>query len=313
MAKPNNVEIIYRTLIQGGLSPTQAAGVVGRFQQESGQGINTTAHGDRGIPGGSHGAGQWNRERLANLQAYGAHTGADWTDPRVQARFTLHEMGIGENNGAPGYGSESYAGQKLLASKSIEDAGISAMHYERPQGYTRELPTAGHGYRNTMNNAQAVFDLYGGTAGATDTSNPITDYSIGPKDATGQNEFWNPISPGGRGPGPKAPEPFVGGTGSPDTGNPISGYGGGPAGAKPPAKDDRTWLQKLAGGFGKGSGVAASAYGNAKMPAITPTPTTTRMTPGQAAPTLNPNTVNMQRQQMAQALARLNSGQLFLG
>jgi hypothetical protein len=134
-------------------------------------------------------------------------------------------------------------------------------------------------------------------AQVTDTSNPITDYSISPAEAD------------------KATADLRA-----DTSNPISGYGGGPAGASPPAaapaapaKDERTWLAKLMSGFGKGSGVAASAYGTAKMPAINPTPTTTRVTPGQAAPTLNPNTVNMQRQMMAQALARLNTGKLFLG
>jgi hypothetical protein len=66
-------------------------------------------------------------------------------------------------------------------------------------------------------------------------------------------------------------------------------------------------------GFGKGSGVAASAYGTAKMPALTPTQTATKVMPGQISPTINPDSANMQRQQMAQALARLNTGKLFLG
>ena len=307
MAKPqSNVPIVYQTLIQAGLSPAQASGLVGRFQQESGPGLNTTAHGDRSIEGGSHGIGQWNRERKANLLAFG---GENWTDPRVQARFALHEMGIGENNGAPGYGSEAGAGRRLLAANTIEDAGIAARGYERPQGWTADNPTAGHGYRNTIRNAQTLFDEFGGMQSS---ANPITDYSIGPKDATGQNEFWNPISPGGRGPGAKVPEPPPGSGGAPGSfpySNPISGYGGGPAGAVPPAgKGKKTWQDMLTAGI-EGFG---SLGGAGSVPTIpTSTPTQTRMTPTQAiAPVMDQNS---RRDQLAQALARLNTGRLFAG
>jgi hypothetical protein len=147
------------------------------------------------------------------------------------------------------------------------------------------------------------FEYRGGGEAApppTDTSNPITGYSINPAQATAATEALRT-----------------------DTSNPISGYGGGPNGPSavptptpaptPPAKDDRTWLAKLMSGFGKGSGVAASAYGTAKMPALTPTQTATKVMPGQISPTINPDSANMQRQQMAQALARLNTGKLFLG
>jgi hypothetical protein len=35
------------------------------------------------------------------------------------------------------------------------------MSYERPMGWTSDNPTAGHGYRNTVNNAQRLYEMYG--------------------------------------------------------------------------------------------------------------------------------------------------------
>jgi hypothetical protein len=128
----------------------QAAGLVGRFQQESGQGLNTKAVGDSGI---SFGIGQWNRERRANLEkfAQGPNAmGRSVTDPTLQADYALWEMT---------QGPEKYAGQQLMKARNSQEAATAAMHFERPQGYTRDSPESGHGYDNTVRNANNIMGL----------------------------------------------------------------------------------------------------------------------------------------------------------
>ena len=141
----SNVSLVYNRLVERGLAPHQAAALVGRFQQESGAGLNTTAHGDKTIPGGSHGIGQWNRDRLANLKRFG---GDRWTDPIVQADFALWE-------GRPG-GPEEKAFNMIRNARNVDEAVVGAMAYERPQGFTWNNPTGGHGYANTVKNAYAL-------------------------------------------------------------------------------------------------------------------------------------------------------------
>jgi hypothetical protein len=51
-----------------GWAPIHAAAIVGNFMGESN--LRTGAHGDKTIPGGSRGIGQWNRERLVRLQQF---------------------------------------------------------------------------------------------------------------------------------------------------------------------------------------------------------------------------------------------------
>jgi len=136
----SNVRAVYERLLSHGLQPHQAAAVVGRFQQESGPGLNPSIVGDGGM---SVGIGQWNRERLANLKRFG---GPNWQDPLVQADFFVAE----------GKGPEARAFSMIKNAKTLEEAARGAMAYERPQGFTWNNPTAGHGYANTLRNAQAI-------------------------------------------------------------------------------------------------------------------------------------------------------------
>lgn len=74
---------------------------------------------------------------------------------------------------------------------------------------------------------------------------------------------------------------------------------------KPEQKNWRDLLASAMAGYGKGSGAAQAA------PRMDFTPQTAPSVALQAQPLFNPNDVNNQRQQMAAALARLNSGQLY--
>lgn len=146
-----------------------ARALIARFQQESGPGLNTTAHGDRNLPGGSHGIAQWNRERLDGLKRFG---GDNWTDAATQARYVLHELNT----------SERGAGDALRAAQNPEQALHAAMNYERPQGWTRANPAGGHGYANTQRNFVQLGTYLGSPAapGTTLTSAPMTAGAAAP-------------------------------------------------------------------------------------------------------------------------------------
>lgn len=146
----SNVRDVWGELTRAGLTDVQAAGLIGRWQQESGAGLNPTAYGDKSIPGGSQGIGQWNRERLDALQAFG---GTNWRDPSVQARFALHELDT----------TEKSAGNALKNAKTYQDAVNAAMAYERPLGWTPNNPALGHGYKNTLKNAMNLLGMDFGT------------------------------------------------------------------------------------------------------------------------------------------------------
>lgn len=165
----SNIRVVYDTLVQGGLSPMAAQALVARFQQESGPGLNTTAHGDRNLPGGSHGIAQWNRERLAGLKKFG---GDNWTDAAAQARYVLHELNT----------SEKAAGDMLRSARDPQTALHAAMNYERPQGWTRQNPAGGHGFANTQRNFMQLGGILnaGGGRGVTLTSNPMQPGSAAP-------------------------------------------------------------------------------------------------------------------------------------
>lgn len=179
-----------------GWTPAQAAGMVGRFMQESFSDLRTNAVGDREIPGASVGIGQWNRERKAAMIAYTtgkAPSGQFANHPLVLA--ALRESG-GKDRGSSNFDaqldfadweirnspSENLAFHALAHADSPDQAAAAMMHYERPRGYTRGNPTAGHGYHNAVKNANNVLTSYdpkyvpdvqvGGGAGGAAFDNP---------------------------------------------------------------------------------------------------------------------------------------------
>lgn len=313
MARQSNVPIVYQVLTQeGGLSPVAAAGFIGRLQQESGQDLNPSAHGDKSIAGGgSRGIGQWNRERKNNLMAF---AGDAWQDPAMQARFALHEMGIGGNPKLPGYGSEAGTGHALKNAQSLEHAAIAAMSYERPQGWTAKNPTAGHGYGNTIRNGQKLAEQFADPATlAQMKAQAPAGGAASPESAAAGQRYGagRPMDPVAAAGGVPMPQPIM-----------NDAYGGATAGAVPeqvqppnafpPAPQaPLTMREKLAKAM-KGIGGAVGAMGK-------PAQGTTPFAPGPgnvisseaSLSPVDPQQAQAKQQTMEMALQRLNSGRLF--
>lgn len=136
--------------VKQGWTPVQAAAIVGNLQQESGMGLNSGAlNRDDGGPGNhSMGIGQWNRDRLAALQAYAASQKKPWNDFETQLGFVQHELG----------GAESAAAARLRQANDIKSATAAFIGYERPQGWSLKNPMGGHGFGNRLNNAVALLN-----------------------------------------------------------------------------------------------------------------------------------------------------------
>ncbi len=74
---PSNVQYVYNQAVARGYTPQQASAIAGNLQRESGPNLNPNSvnPNDAGPGLDSYGIAQWNRERLANLQAHNPRTG----------------------------------------------------------------------------------------------------------------------------------------------------------------------------------------------------------------------------------------------
>jgi hypothetical protein len=133
--------IIADELKKAGYAPHQIAGALGNFQQESSFNPGAINPND---PGGSVGFGQWNRDRKQNLVNFANQMGGDPADPHVQAKFIVHELQT----------SEKGAGDALRNANDVQGATAAMIGYERPQGWTPQNPTGGHGWNNRLRYAQ---------------------------------------------------------------------------------------------------------------------------------------------------------------
>jgi hypothetical protein len=161
----NRAEYAFDYFVKQGWTPVQAAAIVGNLQQESGMGLNSGAlNKDDGGPGNhSMGIGQWNRDRLSALQNFAGKQGKSWNDFDTQLAFVQHELN----------GPESSAAARLKAAGDIKSATAAFIGYERPQGWSLQNPTAGHGFGNRLNNAVALLN---GNPNA--SAGPMDDPSI---------------------------------------------------------------------------------------------------------------------------------------
>lgn len=145
----SNAQSAFEYFIGQGLSPAQAAGIVGNLQGESGQGLNTGSinPGDGRDGSDSIGIAQWNGARAQALKDYAASKGTPWTDLNTQLEFLHSEL----------KGPEGAAYKGLMAAQSPEDAARAMLAYERPKDWNK--PGA---HPERAQYAAAVHAAYGG-------------------------------------------------------------------------------------------------------------------------------------------------------
>jgi hypothetical protein len=150
----NNRLLIADEFRQAGLSEVAIAGMLGRISRESS--FNTNAYNPNDAGPGKHSRGiwQWNRERLAGLKAFAKEQGLKWTDPRLQARFTLKEL----------QGPEKRVLTRLNQAKTVQEAADAAMTFARPKGsYIQKggkitwTPRSGLHYKETLADAKKFY------------------------------------------------------------------------------------------------------------------------------------------------------------
>lgn len=130
-----------------GLTTEQAAGIVGNLTAESA--MNTTAKGDKNLPGGSIGIGQWNRERKSRLLAFAKANKRDWHDLETQLEYVWWEL----NN------YETTAFKNLKNAKTVYAATAAMIGYERPLGWKAHAPERGHNFKGRLAYAQRAYSL----------------------------------------------------------------------------------------------------------------------------------------------------------
>jgi hypothetical protein len=117
----SNGEKVYNYLTGQGLTPEQAAGVVGNLAAESNLDPAAYNPNDVGQPAG--GIAQWRGTRLDELKAYSATNSLDWRTLDAQLPFLMYEL---ETKSYLGYGS-------LTNSNSVEEATrVFEEKFERP-------------------------------------------------------------------------------------------------------------------------------------------------------------------------------------
>jgi len=123
----DNAQIAFNYFVSQGLSPVQAAGIVGNLQGESGRGLNTQTinPGDGRDGSDSVGIAQWNSGRAQALKDYAASKGVPYTDLNTQLEFLHSEL----------KGPERAAYDKLLAAKTPEEATRAMLAFERPKDW----------------------------------------------------------------------------------------------------------------------------------------------------------------------------------
>lgn len=134
-------------LTSKGLTPAQAAGVVGHGFAESGN----NPVGRAGDNGRSNGYFQWDPARFGNLKAFAQQNGKDWRDRTTQLDFALTEAK-----------ADPRVWGALSKAQTVEDATNAWMHFERPQGYTPDNPQGGHNYAGRLAAARRSLALLGG-------------------------------------------------------------------------------------------------------------------------------------------------------
>lgn len=116
--KNGSKEAAKKFFIEKGLSPHQAAGIVGNLIQESN--LNTSIKGDGGK---SFGIAQWNGDRRKGLQNFAKERGTDISDLNTQLEYVWKELNSTHKN----------ALDEILQSKNSDEATVAFMRkFEKP-------------------------------------------------------------------------------------------------------------------------------------------------------------------------------------
>jgi hypothetical protein len=195
----SNAQAAFEYFVSQGMTPAQAAGIVGNLQGESGQGLNTGAinPGDGRDGSDSIGVAQWNGPRARALKAYAESKGVPWTDLNTQLEFLHSEL----------KGPEGTAYKGLQAAQTPEEAARAMLAYERPKDWNKP---GSHPERAKY--ATAAFAAYGGGQGAPQAGQPQPSQPPPAAPASGLLAQAPAPTPGGL-----APTPQMGGLLQPPT------------------------------------------------------------------------------------------------
>lgn len=161
------------------LKPHQAAGVVGNLIQESSMNTGARNRGDGSDGSDSIGIAQWNGKRARGLHDFAKQRGAGVGDLNTQLDYMMHELQSGDEQGAF---------KRLMASSDVDGATRAMIGYERPQGWSLDNPTAGHGWNNRVKHARNMLGLRSeDLQGAQPVSNDLAIASVNLNDATNTN------------------------------------------------------------------------------------------------------------------------------
>tara|TARA_B100000965_G_scaffold238990_1_gene200344 strand:+ start:2528 stop:5653 length:3126 start_codon:yes stop_codon:yes gene_type:complete len=125
-------QVMDRLINHHGLTPAQAAGVVGNLNKESALKTGARNPGDGNDGSDSIGIAQWNSTRADNLKAFAASKNVSHLDLNTQADFIMHEL---NGSGAYGGGSESGAWNRLKNASNEQSAAEAFTYYERFKDY----------------------------------------------------------------------------------------------------------------------------------------------------------------------------------
>jgi Phage tail lysozyme len=274
-----------------GLQPYQAAGVVGHLGHESAglQAINERNPLIKGSRGG-FGWAQWTGPRRRQFERWAAETGLDPASDQANYGFLLREMTTGPEAkvvAALRQAPDAYTAGRVFTNKFLRP-GIPG-YASRDKWTARALASVDP--NAVMQPLPADREQLAKMR--SDPLNPVSGrVTYSPPGAPTGTDYLNPISGRQTYTPPEAA--------APQQGPPM-----------PPKKKGKakTWRDLFKGA---GEGFVAGLGGGAALPvaqAAAPIPTMMAQAPTVAP--IDPATAEINRQRMAQALARLNTGQLF--
>lgn len=135
-------DVVWGYLTGKGLTPTQAAGVMGNIKAESGFDPSIVEKGN----GIGFGICQWSYGRRTQLESYAASLGKNASDIYLQLDFLWSELYYEADRGstgasfqwAPNWNSSSFFYQKFINATTVDDATASMCDgWERPTGSTQ--------------------------------------------------------------------------------------------------------------------------------------------------------------------------------